>query len=245
MGTLKVTLIGLLVALAMAGSVALVIRSLPDGEQLAPPMKEAARAPDPAPRAPAPAAPPPPPAKPEPAPTADQSRIPQAEDRIPQAEERIPQAAAQPEPQAEQPPAPTPAPFSTMQGRATELLAIPPAGVLGPPSAQPVQPTAPAAAVGPAAVGAGGRLAFSPAQEERMRYVLMSHNVMQTDAADFPLQLGNTVPENVRLLPLPIEVAGIVPNYRAYAYVISQNRIVIVTADDRTISSLISIEARG
>jgi hypothetical protein len=239
MGTLKVTLIGLLVALAMAGSVALVIRNLPDGEQLAPPTKEAARAPEPAPRAPTPAA------KPEPAPTADQSRIPQAEDRIPQAEERIPQAAAQPEPPAEQPPATTPAPFSTMQGRATELLAIPPAGVLGPPSAQPVQPPAPAAAIGPAAVGAGGRLAFSPAQEERMRYVLMSHNVMQTDAADFPLQLGNTVPENVRLLPLPIEVAGIVPNYRAYAYVISQNRIVIVTADDRTISSLISIEARG
>ena len=236
MGTLKVTLIGLLVAAATVISVALVIRSLPDGDQPAPPAKEVTRAPEPAPPPPAPAAPPPM-AKSSPAPAADQSRIPQVEE---QAEERMPQTAI---PQAEQQPATAPAPFSTMQGRATELLAIPPAGVLGAPSAQPVPPPAPTA--GPAAVTAGGRLAFSPAQEERVRYVLMSHNVMQTEAADFPLQLGGTVPETVRLTPLPIEVAEIIPNYRTYAYVISQNRIVIVTADGRTISSLISIEARG
>lgn len=237
MGTLKVSLIGLLVAAAMAISVALVIRNLPDSGQPVPPVKEMARAPEPA--APAPAAPPPA-AKSSPAPAADQSRIPQVEERLSQAEERMPQTAT---PQAEQPPATAPAPFSTMQGRATELLAIPPAGVLGAPSTQPVPP--PASTAGPAAVTAGGRLAFSPAQEERVRYVLMSHNVMQTEAADFPLQLGGTVPETVRLTPLPIEVADVVPNYRAYAYVISQNRIVIVMADGRTISSLISIEGRG
>jgi hypothetical protein len=234
MSALKVTLIGLLVAVATVVSVALVIRSLPDGGPPAPAAKEVARAPEPAP---APAAPPPP-AKSGPVLAADQSRIPQAEDRIPQAEERAPQAATQPEPQAQQS-ATAPAPFSTMQGRATELLAIPPAGVLGAPSAQPAQPAA------PAAVGTGGRLAFSASQEERVRYVLMSHNVMQTEASDFPLQLGGVVPDYVRLSPLPIELADIVPNYRAYAYVISQNRIVIVTTDSRTISSLISIEARS
>jgi hypothetical protein len=240
MGALKVSLIGLLVAAALAVSVALVIRNLPDGDQPAPPVKEVARTPVPAPAPAAPSR-----AKSDPALTVDQSRIPQAEDRVPQldervaqAEERAPPAAAQAEPQPE--PAPSPAPFSTMQGRATELLAIPPAGVLGGPPVQPV----PQAAT-PAAVGAGGRLTFSPAQEERVRYVLMSHNVMQTEAPDFPLQLGGVVPETVRLSPLPIEVSDVVPNYRAYAYVISQNRIVIVTADRRTISSVIPIEARG
>jgi hypothetical protein len=229
MGALKVSLIGLLVAAAMAISVALVIRNLPDNGQPGPPVKETARAPEPAPAAPRP------PERSNP-PAADQSRVSQADDRIPQAEERAPQAAMPSEPPS------APAPFSTMQGRATELLAIPPAGVLGAPTTQSPQPPAPTA--GSATVTAGGRLAFSPAQEERVRYVLMSHNVMQTEAADFPLQLGGTVPETVRLLPLPIEIADVVPNYRAYAYVISQNRIVIVMTDGRTISSLISIEAR-
>jgi hypothetical protein len=135
MNALKITLIGLLVAAAMAVSVALVVRSLPDGEQPSPPAKEAVRAPEPTP-----AAPPSPPTKAEPAPAADQSRIPQAEERIPQAEERIPQAATQPEPPAEQQ-TPAAPPFSTMQGRATELLAIPPAGVLGTPSTQPQSAT--------------------------------------------------------------------------------------------------------
>lgn len=228
MNALKITLIGLLVAVAMVISVALVIRSLPDGERPSLPAKETAQAPEPVAPAPEPAA------EAKPVPSADQDRIPQAGDRAGEADDRIPQAAEQPEPQQ-----PEPLPHSTMQGRATELLAIPPAGILGAPSAQPADPAS------PAAVTANGRLAFSPAQEERVRYVLMSHNVMQTEAPDFPLQLGATVPENVPLSPLPIELAEIVPDYRAYAYVISQNRIVIVTADRRTIGALIPIEARS
>jgi hypothetical protein len=222
MRALRNGLIGLAVAAVMAISVALVIRSLPDGDAASPP----------------PAAKVPPPAQqpetgektPEPTPAPAPSTPPPAEDRIPQ-------ATAKAEPQPEQPAPPVP-PFSTMQGRATELLAIPPAGVIGPQPASPSEP-------GAAAVAPDGRLNFSPAQEERVRYVLMSHNVMQTEAPDFPLQVGATVPDNVRLAPLPIEIADIVPNYRAYAYVISQNRIVIVTAERRTITSLISIEARG
>jgi len=223
--TLRNSLIGLTVAAVMAISVALVIRSLPDGGAAPPP--QTAKAPPPA-QAPVVAAKPEPEQQPEPQPAPTAPSV---------DEDRIPQEAAKPEPQPEQPPASPAPPFSTMQGRATELLAIPPAGVIGPPS---TLPPSPAAAVGP-----GGRLSFSPAQEDRVRYVLMSHNVMQTEAPDFPLQVGGTVPENIRLAPLPIEISDIVPNYYAYAYVISQNRIVIVAADRRIISSLISIEARG
>ena len=217
MTALRNWLIGLAVAAAMAISVALVIRNLPEGDMT--PAPRAAKAP--APAAPAVAAKPEP--EPQPAPAAQP------------AEDRIPQAETKPEPQAEQPASPVP-PLSTMQGRATELLAIPPAGIIGP------LPSSPPAA---AALDPGGHLNFSPAQEDRVRYVLMSHNVMQTEAPDFPLQLGGTVPENVRLAPIPIEISDMVPNYRAYAYVISQNRIIIVSADGRTISALISIEGRG
>lgn len=219
MRALRNWLIGLGVAAAMAISVALVIRNLPDGDPT--PAPQAAKAPVPA-DTPVVAS------KPEPAPQPAPATQPAEEDRIPR-------AAAKPEPQPEPqtPPAP---PLSTMQGRATELLAIPPAGIIGP------QPSTPPAV---AAIDPGGRLSFSPAQEDRVRYVLMSHNVMQTEAPDFPLQLGGTVPENVRLAPIPIEISDIVPNYRAYAYVISQNRIIIVATERRTISALISIEGRG
>lgn len=218
MPALRNSLIGLAVAAAMAISVALVIRSLPDDDASS--VMETATAPEPAEVA----AP-----KPEPKPEPEPQAAPAIE------ESRIPQAAAEPDAQRE-PQAPPAPPLSTMQGRATELLAIPPAGVIG------LQPSSPPAA---AAIGPDGILSFSPAQEDRIRYVLMSHNVMQTEAPDFPLQLGGTVPENVRLAPLPIEISDIVPDFRAYAYVISQNRIVIVVADRRTISSLIAIEARG
>ncbi len=219
MTALRNWLIGLAVAAALAVSVALVIRNLPEGDMA--PGPQSAKAPV---RAEAPVVA----AKPEPAP--------QPAPATPAVDQdRVPQTAAKAEPQPE-PSAPAAPPLSTMQGRAAELLAIPPAGVIG------GQPS-PSAAV--AAVTPDGRLQFSPAQEDRVRYVLMSHNVMQTEAPDFPLQPGGTVPENVRLAPIPIEISDIVPNYRAYAYVISQNRIVIVAADRRTISALISIEVRG
>jgi len=176
MRAIRYSLIGLLLAAAMAASVALVVRNLPDGAPA--PADEAAPAPSIA------AAPQAPPAAPE---------------------------------------------RSTMQGRAVEMLAVPPAGTIEP--APPPQ----------AGIPAPSRLSFSSAQEDKVRYVLLSHNIMQTEAPDFPLQLGGAVPETVQLFPLPVEVADVVPNYRAYSYVISQNRIVIVVTDRRTIGSLIAL----
>ena len=114
--------------------------------------------------------------------------------------------------------------------RAFAPLALPPAGKIG--------AELPADSGSEAAVS---RLQLSPEQQDKVRYVLLSHNIMQSPAADFPLQVGGVVPQNVPLTPLPREVADAVPNYRAYSYVISQNRIAIVGNDRREIGFLIPI----
>lgn len=72
-------------------------------------------------------------------------------------------------------------------------------------------------------------------QTERVRYVLLSHNVMQEEVENFPLRIGGTVPPNVPLTQLPIEIADVVPAYARYSYVIVQNRIVIAVSNSRRI----------
>jgi hypothetical protein len=84
-----------------------------------------------------------------------------------------------------------------------------------------------------------GPLALSREQQERIRNILLSHNIMQSPASEFPLQVGALVPPEVELMPLPPENADAIPNYRGYSYVISQDRIVIVVTEKRAISLLI------
>jgi hypothetical protein len=85
------------------------------------------------------------------------------------------------------------------------------------------------------------RLNLTAAQQEKVRDLLLTHSIMQTAAADFPLRQGGTVPESVPLLPVPHELADAIPNFQRYSYVIAQNRIVIVLTDRREIGFLISI----
>jgi hypothetical protein len=85
------------------------------------------------------------------------------------------------------------------------------------------------------------RLNLTAAQQEKVRDLLLTHSIMQTAAADFPLRQGGTVPESVPLLPVPHELAEAIPNFQRYSYVIAQNRIVIVLTDRREIGFLISI----
>ena len=62
---------------------------------------------------------------------------------------------------------------------------------------------------------------------------------MPSDAAKFPLRVGASVPANVPLKPLPPEVARIVPAYKNYSYVMTQNQIAIVITEKREIDLLI------
>lgn len=213
MSLIRYSLIGVLVAAAFAASVALVIRSLPDREP--PPAQRTAEPAESA--APAQAALEEDAAKEHKADEAEETAFVEAEAEPPTSADSAPtQEAALP-----------PRELSTMQGRALELLAIPPAGTVGP---------VPRTSEPPA-----GPLRLSREQEERLRYVLSSHNIMQAEAPEFPLRVGNEVPANVPLSPLPIELADVVPNYQAYSYLIAQDRIVIVITGRRVIGSVLPL----
>jgi hypothetical protein len=90
-----------------------------------------------------------------------------------------------------------------------------------------------------AAVAPDAPLNLSAAQQEKVRYVLQSHTILQSDVTDFPLRVGVALPKEVDLLPLPIELVSIVPNYRNYSYAFMQDRIVIVATTSREIGLIL------
>lgn len=84
-----------------------------------------------------------------------------------------------------------------------------------------------------------GPLRLSEEQRGRLRDVLLTHNVMQTEASLPAIRIGATVPEDIQLSPLPIEIADAVPAYVRYSYVIADNRIAIVRNEKREIEAVI------
>jgi hypothetical protein len=85
---------------------------------------------------------------------------------------------------------------------------------------------------------ANERLRLTSEQAEKVRIVLLSHTIMQSEQ-EFPLRIGGTVPQNIDLIPLPREVAAAVPGYANYSYVFTQNQLVIVITTSREIDLLI------
>lgn len=151
----------------------------------------------------------------------------------------VERTAPAPNPQARIPQAPAPetppAPDAAREVPTPPPAPAPDASLAGPaPAARPAP--APPKQEPPA-----GRLHLSASQIEKVRYVLLSHNVMQTEAEDFPLRVGATVPKTVGLSPLPIEVADAVPAYVHYSYVIVRDQIAIVANARRAIEVLIPL----
>lgn len=98
------------------------------------------------------------------------------------------------------------------------------------------------AAGGPAAgesKAGGSLLALTAEEKEKVRNIIRSYSLVPSDAGKFPLRLGASVPANVPLKPLPPEVAKIVPDYKNYSYVMTQNQIAIVITEKREIDLLI------
>ena len=123
----------------------------------------------------------------------------------------------------------------TKPGDLFSLEALPSPGYVGPGKFE-TPPRATAQSRGPSE---GGRLNLTAGQSARIRYVLLSHTIMQSDAPEFPLRIGGAVPQEVSLTPLPRDVADAIPGYLNYSYVIAQYQIVIVVTERREIDLLI------
>jgi hypothetical protein len=127
----------------------------------------------------------------------------------------------------------------SIPGDIFNLKALPSPGYAG--SDRP--PLTPPLATLPPSAPAGARLNPTTGQAERLRYVLLSHTIMQSEAPEFPLRIGGTVPPNVTLMPMPREIADVIPDYARYPYVLTQYQIVIVITERREIDLLIPIPA--
>jgi hypothetical protein len=204
-------LAGSAIAVVFAISVALVVRDFPAG-------KPAPQQAEPPPQAAAPAAPP---AKPEPPVAREPAPIP---------------AEPLPPPARPEPPAPV---QNARPGNLFDLQSMPSPGYIGP-GAPPLQSRAPeqkdATRSAPRT-----RLQLTPEQTAKVSYVLLSHTITQTEAAEFPLRVGGTVPPDIVLTPLPRDVADAVPGYEHYSYIIAQYQIVIVVTARREIDLVIPI----
>jgi len=131
------------------------------------------------------------------------------------------------------PPVPPSTPLDILPGGALNFRAMPPEAT----RQKPGQP-APSEINSTSSRHASDRLRLTPDQLEKVRDVLLSHTIMQSEL-EFPLRVGGTVPANIDLMPLPREVAASVPGYTNYSYVFTQNQLVIVITTSREIDLLI------
>ena len=208
-------LAGSAIAVVFAISVALVLRDFPAGK----PAPQQAETP---PQAAAPAAPP---AKPAPPVAREPAPIP---------------AEPLPPPTRPEPPAPV---QNARPGNLFDLQSMPSPGYIGPGAPPPLQSRAPEQndAAGSDRRAPRTRLQLTPEQTAKISYVLLSHTITQTEAAEFPLRVGGAVPPNIVLTPLPRDVADAVPGYEHYSYIIAQYQIVIVVTARREIDLVIPI----
>jgi hypothetical protein len=208
-------LAGSAIAALFAISVALVVRDFPAGK----PAPQQAETP---PQAEAPTAPP---ALPEPPVAREPAPIP---------------AEPLPLPARPEPPAPA---QNAKPGNLFDLQSMPSPGYIGPGAPPPLQSRAPEQkdAASSDRGAARTRLQLTPEQTAKVSYVLLSHTITQTEAAEFPLRVGGTVPPDIVLTPLPRDVADAVPGYEHYSYIIAQYQIVIVVTARREIDLVIPI----
>lgn len=234
-------LVGLGIAAALIVSAALVVRYLPDGPD------ESAVQTNPAPvEGPSSAAAPASPSS-EPAETTAAKTDGATENAAPETPASPAPSVSSEAPQGEQivaefvPTIPSPMP-------PTEPLEIVPGGILNfrslPPEAaaqeKPSQTAARESSLATSSRVASERLRLSPEQAEKVRDVLLSHTIMQSEL-EFPLRIGGSVPPNIDLIPLPREVATAVPGYTNYSYVFTQNQLVIVITTSREIDLLLPV----
>ncbi|MCC6947100.1 MAG: DUF1236 domain-containing protein [Bradyrhizobiaceae bacterium] len=90
-------------------------------------------------------------------------------------------------------------------------------------------------------VPGGSLVALTEEERRKIRAIILSENVAQEPRANFKLQIGAKVPENVSVKPLPQQVVDIKPRYKDFGYVLAADRIVIIQRETREIDTMIPI----
>lgn len=82
-------------------------------------------------------------------------------------------------------------------------------------------------------------------QRTRISTSISHLNLQPLTNVNFSLSVGTAVPRDVRLQPLPTEVAEIVPQYRGYDFVLVKDEIVIVEPSSYKIVAVMPYSGRS
>jgi hypothetical protein len=90
----------------------------------------------------------------------------------------------------------------------------------------------------PPAVAPAPRLKLTAEQEYIIReVVLKDSNVQKENSA--PETVGDVVPDDVKLYPLPPEVIQKVPQARSHMFFIKEDEVILVSSSDRRVADVI------
>jgi len=90
----------------------------------------------------------------------------------------------------------------------------------------------------PPAVAPAPRLTLTAEQEYIIREIIFTdHNVQNENSAS--ITIGDSVPDDVKLYPLPPEVVQKVPQARSHMFFIKDDQIILVSSSDRRIADII------
>jgi hypothetical protein len=91
--------------------------------------------------------------------------------------------------------------------------------------------------------GVNTSVAIPQQQRAELNQRLATVNLHRAGRVNFSLSVGTVVPRDVRLYPLPVEIAAVVPAFRGYEYIAVGDRIAIV--EPRSLRIVTIIDQRG
>jgi hypothetical protein len=89
----------------------------------------------------------------------------------------------------------------------------------------------------PPAVAPAPRLTLTAEQEYIIREILKDSNVQKENSA--PETIGDVVPDDIKLYPLPPEVAQKVPQARSHMFFVKDDEVILVSSSDRRVADVI------
>jgi len=90
----------------------------------------------------------------------------------------------------------------------------------------------------PPAIAPAPRLTLTAEQEYIIREIILKDtNVQKEDAA--PETVGDVVPEDIKLYPVPQDVIQKVPQARSHMFFVKGDEIVLVSSSDRRVADVI------
>ena len=90
----------------------------------------------------------------------------------------------------------------------------------------------------PPVVSPQPRLTLTAEQEYIIREIIFKESDVQKESSA-PETIGDVVPDNVKLYPIPPEITQKVPQARSHMFFMKEDEIILVSSSDRRISNVI------